>query len=104
MDDFENLIKALKEHKKICFHKSDCKVCKVKTHDDQQCDYCGKLSHRHEPLAEYYCNCDKKINLLICDACEVNVTHYEIIEPPSDENDFIGIYINDCCPITKGII
>ena len=100
MDDAE-LLKDLEEHKKRCYHKTQCDICKIETHDDQQYDYCGKLSHRYDIQYVYHCHCDMRTPLSICESCIDNPEHYEIIEPPSDDNNFEGDYFNDCCPRTK---
>lgn len=99
--DKADLMKALKEHKESCFHKRSCEICSIETYDDTQCDYCGKLTHRYGRCFDYRCRCELRSYLSICYDCNKNVVHYNIIEQPSEENHNTGIYINDCCPMTK---
>ena len=97
----EELLKALKEHKESCFHKKTCEICSIETRNDMKCDYCGKFYYPHDRMFGYCCKCELEIYLNLCYDCDKNIVHYTIIEQPSDENEHIGIYINDCCPMTK---
>ena len=102
--DFESLVKEVKAHKKQCFHKSMCDICKpVNPHHLDICDYCGVLDDDNMLGYLLYCKCDKQVRLYICEECYDNPEGYVIDVLPSVSNDFEGIYTNDCCSVTKGI-
>ena len=108
--DIEKLADMLDKHKEACFHKRTCIICKLHPGFDYrkaQCDYCGILYDGGvycSPL--YQCACENKVSLDICNQCRRSVQHYELIKEPfiNSSNKFVsGVYLNDCCPITKGV-
>ena len=107
MDNIDKLAEAIATHKKECFHKNTCRVCKVPgviEYNLVQCDYCGELCHTsYITMFNYRCRCLKNVKLIVCEECNVEIFHYDIVKHPSECGNFYGIYINDCCPLVKGV-
>tara|TARA_R110002049_G_scaffold28977_3_gene98678 strand:- start:22491 stop:23144 length:654 start_codon:yes stop_codon:yes gene_type:complete len=121
MDDFDTLLAAVEAHKKQCFHKHKCKLCKIKfddgvTNDVHQCSYCDKIyDRRSTSMYMYECICihDPKETML-CDDCNAanlitvvrtfkhgigDYGQYNYGEKSFDDwKD--GIYLDSCCSMT----
>tara|TARA_R110002049_G_scaffold28977_3_gene98687 strand:- start:28664 stop:29320 length:657 start_codon:yes stop_codon:yes gene_type:complete len=117
----EEFIVLAKEHKKTCYHKSQCEACKIEFDNDvdnvHQCDCCGKVyDSRTSDMFYYECMCNKNDrNVWICNNCEkkqiLPIIHLvdKTIEDRWIRYDFgikfvndgcSGIYIDTCCPMT----
>ena len=121
MEDFDTLLAAVEEHKKKCFSKHECKLCKIKfddgvTNDIHQCSYCDKIyDSRSTSMYRYECTCihDPKTTRF-CDNCDAanlitlvrtfergigDYGQYKWGEKTFDEwSD--GIYIDSCCSMS----
>ena len=107
MDDAV-LIEAIKKHKETCFHKSTCEICRYKftniAHETPQCDICGFEYDPDELEERYYryeCKCGET-SIEVCANC-FNCIPFEIVLEVTDEDESKGIYIDVCCPLTKGV-
>lgn len=105
MDDFDNLVKAVKDHKETCIHKSKCVICRGEFNDDVedqpwQCDVCG-VWYLTTGLSCYHCTCFTN-HIYCCYDCNLS-DHVEVIYEVEtrDEYDGEGVYIDKCCPMTK---
>ena len=124
MDDFDKLVVAVKAHKKQCFHKDTCELCKIKfssrvCSNVHQCSYCDKVyDSSSTSMFMYECICEKSKTITLCDTCEdANVVfivrkfdsglddeyQYDFDGKSFDEWG-CGIYLDTCCHMTENDI
>tara|TARA_R110002049_G_scaffold28977_3_gene98688 strand:- start:29787 stop:30113 length:327 start_codon:yes stop_codon:yes gene_type:complete len=104
--DKDELLKALKEHKKECFHKSSCEICSVEPygidHEILQCDYCGDLFDGEDDSDYIFqCTCPKKSKLTLCEHCYDDQQPLYGIKLQGWDRTIKGSYVGHCCPMTK---
>tara|TARA_R110002049_G_scaffold28977_3_gene98689 strand:- start:30194 stop:30508 length:315 start_codon:yes stop_codon:yes gene_type:complete len=97
----EELLKALKEHRKTCFRKRYCELCSI-DYDvtgnifECQCDICG-VHGSWQDFQYYVCKCSTNEINVCKEGCTMQ-NPYEIIY---DDEDHYREYIDKCCPMTK---
>lgn len=111
------LNEALDEHKKSCFPKSECKVCKINLkrftcqRDEccpAQCDWCGDLIDGFK-LKHYECVCGKH-EVRICRRCHktgipnrvLKINHHNLFRfGKNSYYDYVdGIYVDPRCSVS----
>lgn len=106
MGDFESLLELVKEHRKHCFHKSKCEICKVSFEkgESYQCDNCGGVYNNQYYPEDIKCFCGKQ-TVIVCTGheCDDIANCMEFVDyPERDDEGYWCVYRDVCCPITKG--